>query len=184
MGISTLTVWAFSTENWQRSSDEIKYLMKLYELMIDSHIKDAMSDKVRLNHIGRKDRIPESLLMKIKKAQDKTSDFNEYYMNIALDYGGRDEIVRAVHKALSNKHDSPRILEQDISDNLDLATQPYPNPDIIIRTGKEYRLSGFMLWQSQYSELFFPDVYFPEFSTEILENIVNEYAQRKRRFGK
>lgn len=184
LGVSTLTLWAFSTENWDRTKEEVGYLMKLFEILIDKNLTEAMRDHVRITHIGRKDRIPKGLLKKIEESEQKTAHFDEYYLNIALDYGGRDEIVRAANKVLSIKNEVLSIKENDITDNLDLTHQPYPNPDMIVRTGREMRLSGFMLWQSQYSELFFPEVYFPDFTGVVLEKLIAEYEERQRRFGK
>lgn len=184
LGITTLTFWAFSTENWQRTKEEVDYLMNLYEKMITRYIKEAIKDEVCIVHMGRKDRLPQSLLSKIQNAEHKTRHYRKHYLNIAIDYGGRDEIIRAVNKTRKTESETENISEADINQNLDLADQPYPNPDIIIRTGKEYRLSGFMLWQSQYSELFFPDVYFPDFTPNQLADIIEEYGQKQRRFGK
>jgi len=191
LGIPTVTVWAFSVDNWKRSRNEVNSLMKMFELFIGQHLKDAVKNQVKLTHIGRKDRLPDSLKRKIIEAEEKTSKFSKYYLNIAVDYSGRDEIVRAVDKVSSikfqvssEKYQDSNITEKDINDNLDLAGQPHPNPDIIIRTGKEVRLSGFMIWQSQYSELFFPDKYFPDFKETDIDIILEEYRIRQRRFGK
>lgn len=182
--ITTLTLWAFSTENWDRTKDEIGYLMRLYEVLIDKNLTQALKDNVRIIHLGRKDRIADKLLKKIIEAEEKTKHFTTYYLNIALDYGGRDEIVRAVNKTRNMKHETRNITEKEIEINLDLANQPYPEPDVIIRTGSEMRLSGFLLWQSQYSELFFPDNYFPDFKEKEFKRIIEEYGTRQRRFGK
>lgn len=184
LGITTLTLWAFSTENWDRSKDEINYLMGLYEIFVDKNLREALHDTVRIAHIGRKDRISKSLLKKIINAEEKTKQYTSHYLNFALDYGGRDEIVRAVNKVSSIKYKVSSIKEDDISKHLDTSDQPYPEPDMIIRTGREMRLSGFMLWQSPYSELFFPDDYFPDFNENKFEAIVTEYGARQRRFGK
>lgn len=184
LGVSTLTLWAFSTENWDRTKEEVGYLMKLFEILIDKNLTEAMRDRVRITHIGRKDRIPKGLLKKIEESEQKTAHFDEYYLNIALDYGGRDEILRAAKKFEARNLKLETLTENNIDQNLDLANQPYPNPDMIIRTGREMRLSGFMLWQSQYSELFFPEVYFPDFNGSVLEKLIAEYEERQRRFGK
>ena len=182
--ISTVTFCAFSVDNWQRSKDEVKHLMRIFELFIDKHLKEAIKNEVKLIHIGRRDRLPESLKNKIKAAEEKTKNFSHFFFNIALDYSGRDEIVRAVNKVSSMKYQVSSMTEDDINNNLDLAGQPYPEPDIIIRTGKQIRLSGFMLWQSQYSELFFPNKYFPDFREADIDMILDEYRIRQRRFGK
>jgi len=179
MGIKVLTVWAFSTENWDRSAEEIAYLMNLYEIMVDKHLKEALKDEVRIIHLGRKDRINEKLRNKILNAEEKTKHFDKAFLCVALDYGGRDEIVRAHEKA--NK---AKINEADFSQFLDTKDLPYPNPDLIIRTGGEQRLSGFMLWQCQYSELMFIKKFLPDFKAKDFEECVSAYMERQRRFGK
>ncbi len=184
LGIHTLTFWAFSTENWDRESEEISYLMKIFESFMDRHLDDALKNETRLTHLGRKDRIPKKLIEKILNAQEQTKAFTRHYLNIAIDYGGRDEIVRTMKRIQNSELRIQNLTEDDISNNIDTAGQPYPNPDVIIRTSKEFRLSGFMLWQSQYSELFFPDVFFPDFSPGHLEKVVKEFSARQRRFGK
>lgn len=173
LGIKVFTVWAFSTENWKRANEEISYLMKLYEVMLDRYLADALKDKVRIIHLGRKDRINQNLKNKIINAENKTKDFDKHYLCIALDYGGRDEIERAV---ANDKKDFVKLL-----DTKDL---PYPDPDLIIRTGGEQRLSGFMLWQSQYSELVFEKKYLPDYSDVDFENTIVGFSKRQRRFGK
>ncbi len=187
LGITVLTFWAFSTENWTRSATEVSYLMKIYESFIDTHLKEALKNDTRLTHLGRKDRIPKSLLAKILNAEEKTKHFTTRYLNIALDYGGRDEILRAINKLLaSNKIQETRnkLTEDSFSEFLDTGFLPYPDPDIIIRTSGEYRTSGFLPWQSVYSEFFFPEESFPDFTGDKMESIVKEYEARQRRFGK
>lgn len=173
LGIKVFTVWAFSTENWKRSKEEIAYLMKLYEIMIDKYLKEALKDNVRIIHLGRKDRINKNLKNKIINAENKTKDFDKHYLCIALDYGGRDEVERAVI-----------IGKDNFSKFLDTKDLPSPDPDLIIRTGGEQRLSGFMLWQSQYSELVFEKKYLPDYSDVNFENTIAGYSERQRRFGK
>lgn len=177
LGIQIITFWVFSTENWKRAAEEVGYLMNLAERVIDVQIKDAIKEETRIVHIGRKDRIPKGLLNKIKKAEETTKKFTKYYFVIALDYGGHDEITRAVQK-MKDVH------TEKIDDYLDTAVLPYPNPDLIIRTSGEIRLSGFMTWQSAYSEYIFSDLYFPAFDVAAFERAVEEYGDRKRRFGK
>lgn len=187
-GVYTLTFWAFSTENWQRSKEEVSYLMKLYEQMIDRILKDAKKEKVKIIHLGRKDRIKKSLLEKLSKAERETANNDKYILNIALDYGGQDEILRAVNRALNSKIQLKikklELTEKDIEDNLDTALQPYPFPDLIIRTSGELRTSGILLWQSAYSELYFLKKYFPEMTPEDLKEAILDYSKRERRFGK
>ncbi len=184
LGIKILTFWAFSTENWRRSEEEVNYLMQLYSQMIDKNLKVALDEKIRIIHIGRKDRIPDELRKKIIQAEDKTRDFNRYYLVIALDYGGKDEILRAVKKIQNSKFKSQNLKEEDFNQFLDTRDLPYPNPDLVIRTSGEIRTSGFMLWQTAYSEWIFYPKYFPDFTPKDLEKCIAEYTKRQRRFGK
>lgn len=177
LGIKILTVWAFSTENWNRSKEEIEYLMDIYESWVDLHLEDAMKDKVRIIHMGRKDRIRDSLRKKLDSAELKTKNFNKFYLCIALDYGGKDEILRAV-KSIKNKTDA-----KELEKHLDSKELPYPNPDLVIRTSGEFRTSGFMPWQTAYSEYIILDKHFPDFTTKDLEECLTTYSKRKRRFG-
>ncbi|MCX6732432.1 MAG: polyprenyl diphosphate synthase [Candidatus Roizmanbacteria bacterium] len=177
LGIQIVTFWVFSTENWKRAADEVGYLMNLAEKVIDVQVKEAIQEETRIVHIGRKDRLPEGLKKKIANAEERTKEFSKYFFVIALDYGGQDEIMRAVQKMKDVK-------TEKIDDYLDTHVLPYPNPDLIIRTSGEIRLSGFMTWQSAYSEYFFSDLYFPDFGPEALEKSIIEYSDRQRRFGK
>lgn len=178
MRIPIFTVWAFSTENWNRTKEEVNYLMGIYEQWIDENLAQALKDQIRIVHIGRKDRIRESLRKKLNQAEEKTKRFNKQYFVVALDYGGKDEIVRAIKKG------KDKINEETLQQFLDTAELPYPNPDIIIRTSGEQRTSGFMPWQGAYSEYFFTKKYLPDFTAEDLEKCIKEYADRQRRFGK
>lgn len=177
LGIQIITFWVFSTENWDRSQEEVGYLMKLAEKVIDIQKKEAIVEKTRIVHIGRKDRIPTLLRNKIEEAERDTKQFSQYYFVVALDYGGRDEIERAIEKM-------NRTGEQSLDNCLDTAVLPYPNPDLIIRTSGEQRLSGFMTWQGAYSEYYFTEKLFPDFNPDELEAAVLDYGLRKRRFGK
>jgi undecaprenyl diphosphate synthase len=184
LGIQIITFWVFSTENWKRAEDEVGYLMKLAEKVIDVQIREAIQEETRIVHIGRKDRLPEQLRKKIEKAEDETKQFTKYYFVMALDYGGRDEITRAVQKVIDEKKENSPITDLDITNHLDTSVLPQSEPDLIIRTSGESRLSGFMTWQSAYSEYLFSPLYFPEFGPDALEKAIVEYGDRKRRFGK
>ena len=177
MGIKILTVWVFSTENWKRSPEEVSYLMNLYQTMLNKYLKDALKEKIRIIHLGRKDRINKTLKKKIIDIEEKTKNFNKYYLGIALDYGGRDEIVRAIKK-------SSDLSEDNFNQFLDTKDLPYPCPDLLIRTSGEMRLSGFMSWHTAYSELFFSPKYLPDFTPRDLEEAIKEFSKRQRRFGK
>lgn len=177
LGVHTMTMWAFSTENWNRTKEEVSYLMKMYETFLEKNLKESMREKIKIIHLGRKDRISKKLLEKINNSEEKTKDFNNYILNLAIDYGGRDEVIRAIEKAKS-------ITEDNFNDYLDTAEQPYPNPDLIIRTSGEQRTSGLMIWQAAYAEYIFLDKHFPDIKDEDIESAVEEYSARQRRFGK
>mgnify|MGYP001614730155 CR=1 FL=1 len=184
MGVNTLTMWAFSTENWNRTSEEINYLMKMYEIFIEKNLRQALKEKIRIIHLGRKDRISKKLLEKIQNSEEKTKDFKNYILNIALDYGGRDEIIRAINKLPTTNYQLPAVSEDNFNQFLDTHGQPYPNPDLIIRTSGEQRTSGLMIWQAAYSEYIFLQKHFPDLKDEDIEEAVGEYSRRQRRFGK
>lgn len=184
LGIHTFTIWAFSTENWKRTQEEVGYLMRLYEYLIDRNLKEALEDNVRLVHLGRKDRLPKSLLKKITDAEEKTKHHDQYTLNIALDYGGHDEILRAIQKMNEKNQNAETLDEETFANYLDTHDQPYPNPDLIIRTSGEQRISGFLPWQAAYSEYLFLDKYFPDMTEKDLEDAVQEFQTRQRRFGK
>ncbi|MDP2585298.1 MAG: polyprenyl diphosphate synthase [Candidatus Levybacteria bacterium] len=184
LGVHTMTMWAFSTENWNRSSGEVSYLMKMYETFIEKNLKQALKEKIRIIHLGRKDRISKKLLEKIQDSEEKTKNFKNYILNIALDYGGRDEIIRAVKKISNSKFLISNLSEGDFNKFLDTANQPYPNPDLIIRTSGEQRTSGLMIWQAAYAEYAFFNKHFPDLKDKDIENAVSEYSERHRRFGK
>ncbi len=195
MGIHTLTLWGFSTENWNRSRSEVNYLMGIFESMFDKHLEEAKKNETRIYHLGRKDRLPKSLLQKITEAEQETRSFTRHVFNIALDYGGHDEILRAIVKAVADSKGKAEDYFQSrgkyhdkypyyaFKDHLDTGDQPYPYPDLIIRTSGEYRLSGYLLWQSAYSELYFEKVHFPDFTPDRFKRAILEYSNRKRRFG-
>ncbi|GAB4218998.1 MAG: isoprenyl transferase [Candidatus Microgenomates bacterium] len=180
LNIKIFTIWGFSTENWQRSKQEVKYLINLFKNIIDQYLKEALENNIKLIHLGRKDRFDNVLKEKIYQAEEKTKKFNNYYFCIALDYGGHDEIIRMIKKIKNFKNIDKDIIEK----NLDTKDLPYPNPDLIIRTGGEKRLSGFMLWQSEYSEFYFTKKYFPDFDEKELFKALKDYSKRQRRFGK
>lgn len=198
MGIHTLTLWAFSTENWNRSSEEVAYLMKLYEILIDRNLKEAKEDGVRIYHLGRKDRLPPTLLERLARAEEETKSNDRYVLNVALDYGGQDEILRAIKKAveiiIAGKMSAEKLFEETGKYNdkypyylfknfLDTRDQPYPYPDLIIRTSNEKRLSGLYCWQGAYAEIYWEKDHFPDFTPEKLRAALEDYSLRHRRFG-
>lgn len=181
MGIRIVTFWAFSTENWKRTTEEIGYLMQLYELMIEKHLKDARKNNTRILHLGRKDRLPARLLKKITEAEEITKNNDKHFLCIGIDYGGEDEILRAVEKMIKQ---SDEKTHDTLFSCLDTAALPQQYVDLMIRTSGELRTSGFLPLQSLYTEFVFSEKMFPDFSPDDFEKAINEYGERKRRFGK
>lgn len=157
LNINHLTFWGFSTENWKRNDDEVKQLIDVFESTIDQFKDKFLKEKARFRHLGRKDRLPLRLINKIKELENLTEGYKEKSLNIAFDYGGRDEILRAVDTII--KLGKTSISEEEFSTYLD--TKGLPDPDLIIRTAGEKRLSGIMPWQSVYAEFYTSNVYFP-----------------------
>ena len=183
LGIHTVTLWGFSTENWDRTKDEINYLMKLYEKLVDDYLKEAKREGVRIYHLGRKDRLPKSLLKKLTFAEDSTKKNTKHIMNIALDYGGQDDIVRAAQAMVSDGVKPEKVDKGLFEKYIDTRGQPFPYIDLIIRTSGEQRTSGFLLWQSAYSETYWENDHFPDFTPEKLKAAILDYSRRRRRFG-
>ncbi len=179
LGAVYFTIWAFSTENWKRSKREVEELFKLITGLLERIEGDLLRDKIRFRHIGRRDRLPKKLLEIVERLEELTKDFNEFNLQVCLDYGGRDEIVRAINKAI--KSGTSEVLEEDLTNYLD--SVGVPDPDLIIRTSGEYRMSGFMPLQSAYSEFYFTDIHFPDFGPQQLREAVESFGKRKRRFG-
>jgi len=180
LGVKYLTFWGFSTENWNRDKKEVDDVLNLVLKVIKKFRGKFIEDKVRFRHLGRKDRLPKSLVFEIEKLEKDTLEFNDYNVQLCLDYGGRDELTRAVNKMISNG--VKEVSEQELERYLD--TEGIPDPDLIIRTSGEKRTSGFMPFQSSYAELYFTDVKFPDFGPEELRKAVEEFSRRKRNFGK
>ena len=178
MGIKVLTGWAFSTENWKRSKDEIDGLFNLVKTYAQKFKEKCIKEQIRFIHIGRKDRLPDFLVNEIVEMEEKTKDFTSFTFVAAIDYGGHDELVRATKKVLAN---NLPLTEENIEACLD--TAGLPPVDLIIRTGGEKRLSGYLPWQSAYAELLFVDKYLPDFTPEDFETAVMDFARRDRRFG-
>ena len=186
LGIKYLTVFAFSTENWKRSKEEVDYLMNLLLAQARAFTKDANKRNYRLQLAGDINGLSKELQEEIRRIENETKDNEGLTINIAINYGGRPEIVA------SAKQIAKEVLEQklsidDITDEL-LSSHMWlknsPDPDLIIRTGGEMRLSGFLLWQSAYSEFYFTNAYWPDFDKNELEKAVEEFRNRKRNFGK
>jgi undecaprenyl diphosphate synthase len=181
-GVRVLTLWGFSTENWERPSDEVQYLMDLMGEFMERIEGDLHENEVRFRHVGRKDRLPERLLGIVQRAEASTAGYSAYALNLCLDYGGRDEVVRAVRAMLDAGVAADAITEDALSEWLD--TAGIPDPDLIIRTSGERRLSGILPWQSVYSELAFVEEHLPDLTPEILGMVFEDYSSRQRRFGR
>lgn len=178
LGIKYCTLWCFSTENWQRDQKEVDYLMKLFENYLNKHTKKLHDKGVKIVHIGRKDRLPEKVMSLFREVEELTVENDSLTLNLAIDYGGRDEIIRAINRLPEKKGD---WTEADFSLSLD--TVGSPDPDLIIRSSGEQRLSGFLLWQSSYSEFYFTNTCFPDFTVAEFHKALEEYAQRNRTRG-
>jgi len=185
IGIKYITVYAFSTENWKRAEDEVGALMLLLQSYLDSFFKKADTENIKINVLGDITALSEGLQKSINKAIENTAQNTGIVFNIAFNYGGRDEIVRAVKKisemAKNGEIDIEAINENLISENLYTANQP--DPDLLIRTSGELRLSNFLPWQLVYSEFYFVDKYWPDFDEKDLDEAIEEYRKRNRKFG-
>ena len=182
-GVKILTLYCFSTENWNRSKTEVSYLMKLFgSTLSKKNIENYHKKGIKIQVIGQIERLSKELQKKIKEAENLTKNNKKGILNLAISYGGRPEIIEAIKKIIKNKIPIDKITEDIVSQNL--WTKDLPYPDLIIRTGGEQRLSNFLTWQSSYSELYFPKTYWPDFSEKDLDIAFEDYEQRQRRFGK
>ena len=176
-GVKTLTLFVFSTENWKRPKNEINYLMKMAAKM-ESHFIEASNQDIKIRVIGQRNRLSKAVKLSIQKIEDLTKNNKAMTLNFALSYGGRAEIVEAVKKIMRQKVPIKKINEDLISKNLWTS-----DLDLIIRTGKEQRISNFLIWQAAYSELYFFKKYWPDFNKTDLEQAISEYIKRQRKFG-
>jgi tritrans,polycis-undecaprenyl-diphosphate synthase [geranylgeranyl-diphosphate specific] len=189
LDVKSVTLYAFSTENFQRSRSEVEEIMRIAEEWFRKLLSDERihGDKVRVKVIGRVNLLPKSLQQIIADVEKSTQDYNEHFLNFAFAYGGRAEIVDAARKIAKEVHegklDPAKVDEQTFEQYLYTSHMPNQDPDLIIRTSGEERLSGFLLWQSAYSELCFLDVYWPDFRLIDLLRATRTYQKRKRRFG-
>ncbi len=185
LGINILTLFAFSTENWQRPAWEVNYLMSLPEKYFNSELPDLVRNNVRVNLIGDDSKLPARVRKAVNEGAEATKNNTGMLLNFALNYGSRFEIVMAVNKLIKDAVDGKikgKINEKEFSKYL--YTADMHDPDLLIRTSGELRISNFLLWQLAYSELWFTDVYWPEFSRIHLMEAIKDYQVRKRRFGK
>ncbi|MFH1180918.1 MAG: polyprenyl diphosphate synthase [bacterium] len=179
-GVKILTLFVFSTENWQRPKAEVGFLMRMLGRAFGKkYIKEVISEKIKMNVIGQREKLPKFLQKRIKEVEAKTICCKEMVLNFALSYGGRAEIVEAIKKIIEKKIPLEKINEDVIKENLWTS-----DVDLIIRTGKAQRISNFLVWQGAYSELYFPQKYWPDFTEKDLDEALADYAGRERRFGK
>ncbi len=183
LGIKCLTVYAFSTENWKRSADEVNYIMSLPKIFFASYIKELMENNVRVMIIGDRERIPAETMRVIDDAINTTRNNTGLILNFAFNYGARDEIVRAA-KAYAKDYKDGKVSDLDEESFASyLYTKDLPEVDLLIRTGSEMRLSNFLLYQLAYSEFVVIDTLWPDFNNEVLDSCIKEYQSRKRNFG-
>lgn len=181
LGIRYLSIYAFSTENWGRPKEEVEGLLKILESVIEKELSELNQEGVQLRHIGRLERLPDSLRKKVEYAIDLTKNNTTLTVIVAFNYGGRDEIVYAVEKLIREGIPAEEITESLISQKL--FTAGIPDPDLIIRTSGEMRLSNFLIWQAAYSEYYVTPTYWPDFDKAELQKAIDAYCQRSRRFG-
>ncbi len=180
-GIKFLTVFAFSTENWKRPQNEVDAIMKILQGFFESCSSMALENGYKIRVIGDRASLSKELYEAIEVAEDKTANNSKLTVCIAINYGGRDEIIRATNTWVKSHQCTGAFTEKDLIDNLDNADTPFP--DLVIRTGGEIRLSNFMLWQIAYSELYFSDILWPDFDDGEFNKAIEYYASKQRRFG-
>lgn len=181
LGIKYLTLWVFSTENWERDEKEVSGLMQLFRKALQTKVQRFIEKGARLKMIGNIARFPDDIQQGLRQAMKLSEKNDKITVTYALNYGGRDEIVRAINRLVSESA-GEQVSESDVSASLDTAGMP--DPDLIIRTGGAQRMSGFMPWQSVYSEYYFTETLMPEFGPKQLEEAIADYQKRQRRFGK
>ncbi len=178
-GIEVVSLFAFSTENWKRPKEEVETLFGLIKKYFTKHIKKILKEGVRLEVMGDLSKLPPDIQEDIKKSVDSTKGNDKRVLNIGINYGGRSEIVNAVNRLIASGAEN--VTEETFE--RELYTHRLPDPDIVVRTSGEMRISNFMLYQMAYSELYFTDKFWPDFHKEDVEDVLKEYANRQRRFG-
>ena len=187
IGIEALTVYAFSTENWKRTKEEVGAILLLLNMYLDKFLKTADLENIKLRVIGdREKNMPEEIKTKMIQMEEKTKNNTGLKFNIAFNYGGRDEIVKATQKIAQQVKDGKLNIEDITEDTIsnNLYTADLPDPDLLIRTSGELRTSNFLPWQITYSEFMFLDKYWPDFTTDDIDNAIEEFSKRHRRVGK
>ncbi len=188
-GVKVLTAFGFSTENWNRTEEEVTYLMKLLEACLTDNLDRYTKDGVRVRVIGQRERLPKSLQEAIVKTEEATKDNDKLFLNLAISYGGKWDILNAVKNIVkeaclpAGRGLDPDKIDEKLFES-HLSTAGLPAPDFVIRAGGEMRMSNFVLWQAAYSELYFSPKYWPAFTEQDLDEALAEYDKRKRRFGK
>ncbi len=186
MGVQYLTIYAFSTENWKRSSEEVEGLMNLLRTYLGRNFKELAENDVRIRFIGERQRLDDDIQAQMTRLEQETKNNKSATLLVALSYGARQEIVQAA-RLLAEKVKSGDILSKDIDEQTFsdmLYTADVPEPDLLIRTSGEQRLSNFLLWQLAYTEFYFTKTLWPDFTKEELKDIINQFQQRERRYGK
>jgi undecaprenyl diphosphate synthase len=181
LGIKYLTLYAFSTENWKRTSDEVSFIMGLVKQYLRAELDFSKKNRIRTRFTGDMSGLPEDIQKEIKDSMSDTAGFEGLQVILAINYGGRDEITRAVNKLANNRVNNGIISEEDIRKSLD--NPDIPDPDLIIRSAGEYRTSNFLLWEGAYSELYFSGKLWPDWQKEDLEEAIKDFESRERRFG-
>ncbi|MFN2628935.1 MAG: polyprenyl diphosphate synthase [Gaiellaceae bacterium] len=181
LGVESLAVFAFSTENWSRPRDEVELLMEIFAETIERELPDLAAQGVRTRFVGRRDRAPASLQEKMAALEEATADKNRLQLWIAFDYGGRAELVEAARRIYESGADPDDVDEELFASHL--YEPQMPDPDLLIRTSGERRISNFLLWQLAYAELVFVDRHWPDFDGDALGSAIEDYASRRRRFG-
>ena len=180
-GVEVLTIWAFSTENWNRPEDEVTGLMNIFEDVFDRELAELHKEGAQLRHLGSLENVKESLREKVRKGIELTKDNDRLILNVAFNYGGRDDVIQAVRKIVEDGMPLEEITEALFSQYL--YTADCPDPDLVIRTSGEQRISNFLIWQAAYAEWVFPQTYWPDFGREELLAAIQEYSHRERRYG-
>ncbi|MEK6255879.1 MAG: isoprenyl transferase [Chloroflexota bacterium] len=180
-GVKYLTIYAFSTENWGRPDSEVSGLMQIFDSVFDRELAELDRQGAQLRHIGRMEGIQESFQKKILEGIEKTKDNTRLVLNVAFNYGGRDEIVHAIQTIIASGVKAEDVSAELVEQNL--FTAGVPDPDLVIRTSGEQRISNFLIWQAAYAEWVFPEIFWPDFGREALLQAIKEYAARERRFG-
>ena len=184
-GISYLTLYAFSSENWSRPEDEVGFLMNLLRHYTQKELPFLNENNVSVSFIGRKKVLPEDIIGLMEELEEKTSENSGLKLILAVNYGAYNEIIDSVRHIIDSNIDATELSDEDIQNALEsgLTTADFPNPDLLIRTAGEKRISNFLLWQCAYSEFYFTDLLWPDFNDTAFEDALSEYSRRERRYG-